>query len=486
MSGKSYDTLLNEYNRVVANLKDITEQFEEKKNQWSKKEVYYNNLKDHVRELCEMILAKDRKENILGTNYSWYSMDAVELCSKAYISYINYNKERTNVMRKVIDISEQRRIQVESLQEQILILQSHSNVGELTEEQLDELRAVEIKNESSLPMDVAPNGIKIVKEEENDEDFTDGEANNIKTVVDLDASVKLTNNKEYIPSGKNKQKKKELKKQAIGNYMEDLSDILSKLTKESKTMLEFLGDTGKSEMTIIQSLLLAKYSDVFTNNSRITTTTKLLCSMGLLSTEKVQIPTAPNMSVLNVTEKGSRVYNYLFNKTCAISEKDKIIAMHDNAEHGYAILSLVRMLSTTEKYTNISMDERNKGVPVKGPNGIKNMYIPDVKVYMGKTVSYFEYERGTHTEKDFCAKLDKMKQVTRTLNIITQNNNATNKYKAWIDKYLEKKQDCEIENLIIRLATLKSVKEKGTAMINNEDYQIVYVLNNGKIPEIHY
>ena len=76
---KNQKTLENQYHMVVARCKDLEEQMRIRQKQWDQREVESKTTEKLMRELCEDILAKDSKEMVLGTDYSWSSIQINEL-----------------------------------------------------------------------------------------------------------------------------------------------------------------------------------------------------------------------------------------------------------------------------------------------------------------------------------------------------------------------------------------------------------------------
>lgn len=68
---------------VVARCKDLEEQMRIRQKQWDQREVESKTTEKLMRELCEDILAKDSKEMVLGTDYSWSSIQINELIRKS-------------------------------------------------------------------------------------------------------------------------------------------------------------------------------------------------------------------------------------------------------------------------------------------------------------------------------------------------------------------------------------------------------------------
>ena len=56
------------YNRLLAQYKDMEKQMELKETEWAKIQKRYSVAEELARELCEIILAKDKNETGLGEN----------------------------------------------------------------------------------------------------------------------------------------------------------------------------------------------------------------------------------------------------------------------------------------------------------------------------------------------------------------------------------------------------------------------------------
>ena len=67
---REYDALWAKYNTAIAQVQDLREQLATKQEQWSQRDKEFKRLEKLMRELCEAICAKDRKEMVLGENYS--------------------------------------------------------------------------------------------------------------------------------------------------------------------------------------------------------------------------------------------------------------------------------------------------------------------------------------------------------------------------------------------------------------------------------
>ena len=117
--------LRNRLNRSESRCQDLDEQLNKKKQQWKKLEETFREAEFHCRKLCEEILVKDSSEIVLGKMYSWDGLTLAELAVKALASFRKYNSERTDLQRRLLDISEERRVKIDSLQEQIEVMRNY-------------------------------------------------------------------------------------------------------------------------------------------------------------------------------------------------------------------------------------------------------------------------------------------------------------------------------------------------------------------------
>ena len=135
---KNQKTLENQYHMVVARCKDLEEQMRIRQKQWDQREVESKTTEKLMRELCEDILAKDSKEMVLGTDYSWSSIQINELIRKSKQSFTNYIASRTDFMQKLVDQLEERRLEIEGLKDQISVMQLSPVKASLSETELEE------------------------------------------------------------------------------------------------------------------------------------------------------------------------------------------------------------------------------------------------------------------------------------------------------------------------------------------------------------
>lgn len=485
MNTREYNKILNEYNRLKANLESIDEEISQKEKQWEKKEAYFKNLIDHTRDLCETILAKDRNEITLGNNYNWSSIETIELVDKAIESYNKYNKDRTDIMRKIIDTAEERAELIEALKEENIYLRNHQSIGSMSMDDIKNRAEEEIENEqksnncdNKTPTNNKDNNRDnrnraLVVDE--DEDFDDCEIETVKSAMKLNESVSSHGNK-FRYSDKHTKEKRKAESEII-SHTQVMQDLLNKISETGMEIIRIIGEYGYSEKPIIQDTVM-KNKEIKTSSSSIQIAITSLVQLNVIIAQQIYTPLRPKMSLLNLTSIGQKVFKVKFNKPPVISEMEKIMKEHDNFEHGYGIKDLSTVLAAKKVYTDISITNR-PGIVIDNKYNVR--YVPDVKAKYRNTEIYFEYERGTHTQKDFEAKIDKMLAVTKEINIVVPNMETIVKtIIPKLDKYVNNRNSYKLQNVVIRICTLKNFRDKDSDMRSNDDWDYYYDLNKGK------
>lgn len=476
---RRYNQLLSAYNRLKANLESISDALEQKEAQWKRKDIYIDNLDKHARMLCEEILAKEKSEMRLGTEYSWSSVDTVDLLDKAFYSYQSYSKHRTDIMNKIATISEERATIIESLQDEIIHLKRNQRIGSMSESEIEEIAEQESKKSNNDNSYTKSTGIDYTTEE--DCDFVKEDKQSMDTVESLNASyndnktVQLHSGRKFRESDTRNQHKNQSKREAIMTNTTHIDDVMSQIKETGWEILRLMGEYGMSERSKITRRILQE-KNIDATESKINTTYRSLQGLGLIRSDTLRLPLQPSFCIHNLTTNGSKIYFAKFGKSATISEWDKIIAEHDNLEHGYGIKELLEVLKEKAVYKNLTMETRTKAIDV----GNGNKCIPDIIGSYNKMPVYFEYERGTHTPSDFAVKLDKLIKASKIVNIVVPNTDvAENKIITKIDAYLKEKNVAALKNVVIRIATLKAINNPSLKLIDNADWQYIYDLNKG-------
>jgi predicted DNA-binding ribbon-helix-helix protein len=264
----------------------------------------------------------------------------------------------------------------------------------------------------------------------------------------------------------------------------DITETEKTLKYQHWTILKVIGETGACEISEIISLCSdsSKKDNNNLSESTIKHTCTALINKQCIGRDEIKHPIKSNFFVYSLTEIGKQLYTDKFGKKPVISEKNILIAQHDNLEHAFGIKELKRIIESTNKFSDISMDRKTNTIKLKDGN----IYIPDIIAQpKGKPYKmYFEYERGTHHQSDFDAKMNKAAKNNPYVNIVVPNSDTArdlvNKVNSWIESrggYNSLKNN----GIKIRITPLRYLEGKDN--INNDGYwQFVYNLRNSIEP----
>lgn len=568
---ESIDSLMAKYNRLCARYRDLEQQSAEKQDKWEELEREFRTNESLTRELCELILAKDPGEMVLGEEYAWGKLKTRDIIQKSKTAFASYNEARTKLLRDIQRQSEERRVMIENLQAQIesdrraqarleeLRSQSASdgapafdaNTGELlapaSPPEPEPFPTEEVPEETKKRMaykvqQAAKSGsISVLRMGDEDvEDYTPTTPSAASrppvTAADIQQGGKKPK-KQATPHSANDSvtaalhiieeqsdvTQKGLEQQAdmaaravevnlersgakISQPDKKVREVQSVRTKASQqivqvnigsieknmnsrrwAILEVMGSTGMCEGSEIISETLALLKE--RNDSNIVTENGMrhelmqMVSSGCLNMDaNVPHPLKSKFSVYAISEVGRALHYAHFGKDPVTSERDMLIAQHDNLEHGFGIKCLKKALEASGTYLNVCMDRRKN--TVKLDNG--DIYIADITAQIrgrnGLQTIYMEYERGTHHQSDFNIKLNKMVKVTRFVDIVCPNNKTADflrdKTAAWIESRGGAKS---LPNVKIRITTLTRLNGKKN-ILRDDNWRIVFDLRHGDVP----
>lgn len=478
------ESLLNQYHIAIAKAQDLQEQLNTKQKQWAEQEEKTNITEKLIREFCEDVLAKDPGEMVLGTDYSWSSIPVNELILKAKKVYREYCAKRTDLLRKTMDTSEQRLQEIESLQEQISIMKMSPSSLSITQEELKEKIDREKKEEkatAALPHTMRE---KVTKGKAA-VFLDDGDGINIEQIVlndmaDINAAVQITPKSIPVtPTRKQVEQKRNRKKQKMMAHTVNLKEYEAKMSEYDWAALQVIGDSGVSRYLNIEELFLKAKPDATKNRSRIAMSN--LANIGLLNMEKVTNPLKGNFNVYQLTDMGSRIYRDRYNKAPAMSEMDKIMAEHDNCQHGYGIRIVTEVLK--EKGTFADVCDTNRKNPIKLADGIS--YIPDIICTdESGTKMYIEYECANHTQANFNGKCNKMCKVSSILNFIVPNRADMDKLCTQIKTWIQNRGVTSLKHITIRVTGAFQIKD--VDLLDDKGWKYVFKPGKNIEPEVNF
>lgn len=472
MADTQYKTLLSKYNVAVARCRDLEEQNSVNMRHWKSEEERFKKVEDLARKLCEMILAKDHTEMVLGENRSWYSTPVDELLLRAMKSYKTYNQETTRILNAIQDEAEKRRSKIEGLEDQIQQYLAGNGfiapIGQSRQDDEDELVP-------AVKPGVQAGKIELIIEEDSDgSDEEDVKA--ISELIEISEQTKLTTNAVPVNDAVEKVRARERERDnAMMAHMIDLSELEKRFNDTMWAILYLLGSEGIAKYPEFEKKIITDTPGI--GKTKIRSATQELYKMKVIDQTSLNLPLTPRVLVYKLTDIGVRLYRKRFEKPPVESEIDRVRREHDNLEHGYGIMDLERVLLECGRYREVHIFNRNRAVSVSG----NKQYVPDVIALpnKGNFTEYIEYERGFHTQPDFNAKCNKMCKVTRFVNFVAPNKTVLmKKLRPQVESWIQERGIESIRNIRVRLTTPNELRGS-----NPEDaWLIVYDLSKGSEP----
>ena len=492
---KEFKTLLNKYNTLLAKAQDLQEQLKTKNEQWAAMKTRYEVIEKNTRELCEMILAKDKSEMVLGKEYSWDQVKIEELLVKTKKAYHDYNNQRKEVMQKIFDVSEQRRDVIEGLEAQISRMMQNGaqnvTIEDVHKEIEKEKKEEEAKKNAPTEMKKAMSENKVQITVEDEDDFED--ASIFQKVSEKNEKMKFAPKPGNKPKPKPTPKATEIwrdedkheaaklgRRKETSPYMIDLKEWETKLDDNMWVIIKVMGETGKSQHLEIKNEALKVNPSL--SNSTITNCLNSLRANSIITSEKISLPLSGQIIVSRLDTIGIRLFENRFNKKPKRSEYEEMISEHTTALHGYGIKAVAEKIIEMGMYESVEYRANRKN-PVTLSNGVT--YIPDIAAQDKNGVkTYFEYELGHHTQKDFNAKCSKMIQVTDILNFIVPNGKIMTSICDQIEKWIVNKGPDALKNITVRVISAAQIQDNLT---DNLKWKMVYEPGKtGTNPTINY
>lgn len=473
------DQILYQYNRLIAQYNDFSKQVEQKEKRWKEMEDRFSVVEMYARELCEAILAKDKTETGLGANYSWGSVDVVELLKKAKISFQNYNTSRSNLLKSLYAQSEDRRKELESLKAKSVedVYNHNPKINETIKKVNEVVNSPEGKSYTQGVIDFFDS------DDIEDAPVKSGK-NNIKTGT--------TSSKFMLSDHHQKEKqKKHNNKQDISNTQNNKSqerftlnyaeaeNISNKMTQHEKNIIQTMGDTGV--MTI--DGIIAK-SIKATGRTTLTTSIKSLKNKDIVESYAVSCGIQTRTFVYRLTALGESMYQYLYKKKPVMSEWQKVISEHSSIDHGCNIIEMANIMRNyPDAYSYVNEWNRNHPIDVVIPKynvntkkieKTKGEYVPDIVFrYANDQRNYYiEFERNTCSTEQFNEKCEKLFSITKRFLFVVSNKDDANQIISRINIWLNSKEyDFFKHNRItISVASIRKFRTYDMADYRQWDY----------------
>lgn len=545
-SSETIETIIAKYNRLLARYRDLVQQTSEKQDKWAEIEREFKINESLTRELCELILAKDPQEMRLGKEYSWSKLKTRDIIQRSKNSFTIYNDTRTSLLRDIQRQSEERRMMIENLQaqierdantmQQLRELKQPEDTSSTSVERFDETTGEVIVEEKEVDpktmervayatQEAAKSGSIDILQFDEDEGMAPSSGKGEKPSVSAEdirrgqsrpaTDMKIWETKKDLSKADIDQRTEIAEHAAVldlkrtgGNVSQsvrksnaaasakaavekqfvsiDANEIAQKLNDRHWTLMDIIGSTGMCEGSeiidaAIETLNLGDNNDK-TTASGLRYILMNLVNFGCLTMEQVDHPLKPRFAVYALSSVGRSIYATHFKKQPVISERDVLIAEHDNLEHAFGIKTLKSILETNSTYSNVCMSRMDNTIKLKDGTS----YIPDIVAQgqgKGRTFRvYMEYERGTHHQSDFNIKLNKAIKVTNYLDIVCPTNSVAENLKGKVAAWIQSRGGYKsLQKVKIRITTLRRIN--GVTNINNDsNWLYVFNLKNGEQP----
>ena len=395
--------------RIEYNWKAAQETLHQEQKMWEKEKADFLANDKHCRELCEKILAKDRREAKLGYEYSWSNLSIRELCMKASEFFDKYNSDRSAAMFQVQSRYEEALKRIDELEAQISALQDEN-------------------------LEISSQGVALIIEE--GKDFTDDEGRivNIAETIKMCEEYKVSSSS--IPTYESSEKSKLLKEHRTKEYLASLeivANLEGKLTPDMWIVIEKMGRRGVSKTTdIIKECGLAGVAEKNTRKCLDT-----LEGLNIVECQKLTAAFPSAFSIYKLTDNcGKQIFENHFQTRVRESEWEKIVKEHDNVFHGYGIMQIADLLRASKKFVNVTEFNRDKPISIDDGAGF---FVPDIILEAGnKAKLYIEYETGNSNSRDIALKLTKMSQCASYIMIIVKSQAAIlSKYNTVAEKWVK-------------------------------------------------
>lgn len=459
------NVMMNAHNRLVAKYNDLQKQVAEKEQVWREQEHRYKNTDAKVRKLCVMILSKERKSDFFGQSFSWDSRSTDDLIGLAIESYETYNSSRTDLMRSIQAVAEQRRIAYDNLRTQFEMMKNSAAwEAKGQEQETDVSSAVEVAEEQKkdIPKSVdykaqmaAQQGNITIGITEDDDDVSLEDVVQISEMATKAAAIALEEQQLKItPSEKKKRAAMKVAAAERNTLLLDKNAIMKNLSERCLSMIRAIGDTGVSELGSLRTVLEEQEKTPYSSSMVYFDYLKLVNNQ-LVIDQEVLLPLKGKNKLFWLSGIGNVIYKDITGKEPVEAQCIRVRKDHDNLEHGYGVLILKEVLEGKGIYKRVLCDRSD--VETVLSSGEK--YIPDI-IAEGKFRSFFEYELNTHNTENFEKKLNKMACVTKFLNIVVgnvqQEKGVCRKVESWI---ASKSCDESMAAYRVRVSTISALKD---------------------------
>ena len=494
-SEESYKKLYSQLNIAMAKCRDLKEQLSQREEQWKQRDEEIEITRKLVRELCEMILAKDSSQMELGKSHSWRDIPVDDLIRSSKNVFKTYNANRNDILQKLADVAEDRRIEIEQLKEDLERMKEERmyNTGGQVEENKTQKKNANVSDLPPQMQDAANEGNIDVYD-------ADQDAEKLKqTIINGKACVRYENNDEYYmgetekkvheanrkdnaaakpktqavqsvyTQKMNEDRKKSKKNANLEQYKEYVNETMPAVTPDWEMLIEILGKTGKSQKPELYSLFMdeAAKRNLDIKSSKFESAIKDMINASILETTTVNTPFKPKFTLMRLTAQGAAIHYQLFNRMPEVCEWEMLFSEHSSLPHGYGILQCAEEIIKTKAYEKVDIYNRKRQIPVSEDNPYG--YIPDIWCEdKNKKPTYIEYELGHYNKGDFIARCNKINVLSDHLNFIVPSKDDVDKMLERIKEWLATRGNSQqLKGHVIRVTPAKSIINRDLRLDNN-------------------
>lgn len=502
MKKDSYEILFMKYQRAVARLKEERELAKQREEQWNEYRIRFEVICDLTSSFCKRVLCRDRTSLDDDGKYSWSGLPIEELIRKAEKEYDLYNDRRKKLLQEIMDVAEDRRIEIEGLKDELAYYRAHTEnasdylVYKESRDEEDNLKSViskagkNIKSavesgviDASAYRESLVRGDVIIVEEDDDFDLDDDvlpavvvqsgkehidkkqkkkgkkgksiEAGLVEETIKDSIQSKITHTSMSVVDSKRFRKMaEESRKKAVTSASKELSvKVNERLNDNDRFVLRIIGSSGMSFIKDIseECVRAAKEEQRLISDKAVRASAATLVLLNFAASEEINTPYG-NMKLFWLTKEGEYAYKYLYKNDAAVSERSRIIKEHDNTVHGYSILRLAEHIRKTGYFKDVQIYNRQSAIYINQET--RQCYVPDIICSTDAGKIYIEYEIGNHNDANFNDKCDKMLIATGQVNFIVANKAGAEKMIERLVKWAAGKHPTELMlGLTIKVTT---------------------------------
>ena len=520
------DLVMSKYNLSLAENKDLREQLETKKKQWAERDKEFDVTKKLTRELCELILAKDKNQQMTGKQASWSSIPINELINSAKIVFRDYNNRRNDLMQRLADEIEDLQKKVADLKNEVMYYKTRPGKvnpkkrSTLTEEELDAAVQEEERQKPEKKEEKTPNtsflspgmqrkiesgDIRVQQAETVKEGLQSGDAvaiveeedipvqgeaiqkENIRRNHAMNVTKTTPRSITTVRTPTLQEKYRKQQKSIEDEYDKDrLKGISDKITDIGWIAIRIFGETGQSRSGELARMIEAEAAKEGTIVSQRAAYALIrdLAANGVLFQNRIKTPLSGDMIVVQFTRDGGNIFRQKFKGSRVVmSEADRLLAEHGSLEHGYGILQCAEEIKKSGYFKTVNIFNRKSTAKVEDTS---LEFIPDIYCEDENGLAcYIEYELDHYNQREFNGKTKKIMMKVDCVNWITNNKETADSLIEKTKKMFEAEDNSFLtRHKIVRITTAKALKNMD--LRKDSSWKYVFYPSKSLEPQVNF